>query len=245
MTVQELEQFIILDELNSTIDRLLSSKRSASLSPLRILEAGCGSLSHLHLQEDDHITGIDISQKQLDRNPHLSERILGDIQIYDFPPRSFDLIVCFWVLEHVSNPSAALYKFIPALKDDGILVIGVPNVMSVKGLITKFTPHWLHVWIYRYVFNYKLAGIDDNAPFHTTMRLAIAPDAILKFAKENSCVVTYFSTFEDYRQEELRQKLKLTRQVWTVLKGIVQGLTLGKIKADSTSYTVVLEKKVA
>ncbi len=243
MVTQELEHFIVLNNLKSTIDQLSSQRLSASSEPLKVLEAGCGSLSHINIENNYHITGIDISQKQLDRNTHLQEKILGDIQTYNFEKASFDLIVCFWVLEHVHNPDLALAKFVHALKEDGILVIGVPNVMSLKGLVTKFTPHWFHIFIYRYVFKYELAGIDDNAPFHTTMRLTISPNSILQFARDNNFSVIYFNTFEDYRQEELRNKLKLTSWVWSLLKGLVNIITLGKIKADSTSYTIVMEKK--
>ncbi len=242
--VTQLEQFVILNDLNSTVDQLSNKKLSTGLKPLRVLEAGCGSLSHINIENNYHITGIDISQKQLDRNPHLQEKILGDIQTYDFEQASFDLIVCFWVLEHVHNPGLALAQFVNALKNDGILVIGVPNVMSLKGLVTKFTPHWFHIFIYRYIFNYKLAGIDDNAPFHTTMKLSISPNSILQFAKANNLSVLYFNTFEDYRQEELRNKLKVTNWIWSFLKNFVSIITFGKIKADSTSYAIVLEKKV-
>ncbi len=243
MVTQELEQFTVLNNLNSTVDQLSSKKLSSGIGPLKVLEAGCGSLSHINIENNYHITGIDISQKQLNRNSHLHKTILGDIQTYDFEKSSFDLIVCFWVLEHVQNPELALKKFVEALKEDGVIVIGVPNVMSLKGLLTKFTPHWFHIFIYRYIFNYKLAGIDDNAPFHTTMRLSISPNSILEFARENGFSVVYFSTFEDYRQEELRNKLKLTSWIWNLTKGLVSTLTFGKIRADSTSYGIVLEKK--
>ncbi len=39
----------------------------------RVLEAGCGSLTHLDLGSRAKVTGIDISQRQLDRNDNLDE----------------------------------------------------------------------------------------------------------------------------------------------------------------------------
>src|SRR5215469_10920312 len=78
---------------------------------VRLLEAGCGSASHIHFGSDIWITGIDISQKQLDRHLSLNEKILGDIQRYDLAPRSFDAIICWDVLEHLQQPNLALRKF--------------------------------------------------------------------------------------------------------------------------------------
>jgi hypothetical protein len=76
------------------------------------------------------------------------------------------------------------------------------------------------------------------------MRLSISPNAVLNFAEENNFSVVFFSTFEDYRQEELRNKLKLVNKPWSLLKNVVSLVTFGKIKADSTSYVVVLEKNI-
>lgn len=240
--LQDLEHFVVLDNLRHSVADLCRNKVSAGADPLKILEAGCGSLSHFDIEDQYQITGIDISQRQLDRNPHLCKRILGDIQTYQFEESSFDVIFCFWVLEHVDAPTLAMESFVKALRQDGILVIGVPNVMSIKGLITKFTPHWLHIFVYRYIFKYELAGIDDNAPFHSTMRLSISPDSVMKFAQAHDLSVIYFNTFEDYRQEELRHKFRLTHQLWDLSKGLLRIATFNQIKADSTSYAVVLKK---
>ena len=243
MTLQKLEHLsVALEDLYSTVDRLSRAKSNNNSNQLRVLEAGCGSLCHINLENNYHITGIDISQKQLDRNTQLQKAILGDIQTYSFEKNSFDIIVCFWVLEHVDNPTLALNNFKSALRDDGILIIGVPNVMSMKGLVTKLTPHWFHVFIYRYIFKYSLAGTGENPPFLTTIRLSISPESVLQFAKENGFSVIYFNKFEDYRQEELRHKLKLVGRLWSITKDAVKAITFGNVDADATSYAVVLQK---
>lgn len=82
---------------------------------LQILEAGCGSTSHIHFNNEFFLTGIDISEKQLARNQKLNKKILGDIQTYNFPPKSFDIIVCWYVLEHLIYPLFALTKFSESL----------------------------------------------------------------------------------------------------------------------------------
>src|SRR6516225_7849122 len=79
-------------------------------SSLRILEAGCGSSSHLQFGRDAHVTGIDISQMQLQRNTRLDERIQGDLQTFDLPEKAYDCVICYDVLEHLSRPMDALAR---------------------------------------------------------------------------------------------------------------------------------------
>jgi ubiquinone/menaquinone biosynthesis C-methylase UbiE len=79
--------------------------------PVRLLEAGCGSASNLQFGDNVWLMGIDISQKQLERNTTLHEKIVGDIQNYEFPPDSVDAVICWDVLEHLPQPQLALRGF--------------------------------------------------------------------------------------------------------------------------------------
>lgn len=63
--------------------------------PIAVLEAGCGSTSHIDLGDKCRLTGIDISENQLRRNAYLDERILGDIQSYHWTVSRFDTVVCW------------------------------------------------------------------------------------------------------------------------------------------------------
>ena len=58
--------------------------------PVRLLEAGCGSASNLHFDKNARVTEIEISRKQLERNAMLDEKIVCDIQYYEFPPKQSD-----------------------------------------------------------------------------------------------------------------------------------------------------------
>jgi 2-polyprenyl-3-methyl-5-hydroxy-6-metoxy-1,4-benzoquinol methylase len=219
------------------IDRLLSDRKI-----VKILEVGCGSYSHVCLNQDKYIVGIDISEQQLQRNLVLNEKIRGDIQDYNLPDSDFDLIICWWVLEHVSHPEKALINCKKALKDNGVIVIALPNIFSLKGMITKYTPHWFHVWIYRFVFGYKMAGIEGCPPFHTFLRFSIAPEAIKKFALENGLSIEYFTMYEDLQQKNIRKKYRILSAVWQSIKLITKALSFGKIDAEFTDYIIVLKK---
>ncbi len=79
---------------------------------VRVLEAGCGSLSHFDFSDQTYVVGIDISAEQLEKNPMLHERILGDIETYEFSPNEFDIIVCWYVFEHLPHPEQALRRLL-------------------------------------------------------------------------------------------------------------------------------------
>jgi 2-polyprenyl-3-methyl-5-hydroxy-6-metoxy-1,4-benzoquinol methylase len=216
------------------VQELLDQKNQNSGNEMRLLEAGCGSCSCFSFSENVHITGIDISELQLLRNDFIDDRIVGDIQYYDFPPSSFDVIICWNVLEHVPYPQIALQKFLQAAKPGGIIVLGLPNLFSMKGLVTKYTPHIFHVWVYRYLFRQSSAGTHDTAPFKTVLNYSITPSAIRNFAKQNNMKVVYFSLYEhSYYAEKLGRLFLLMKKLTTLL-------TFG-VLGDS-DFVIVLQK---
>ena len=221
-------------KLQQVIEKLLDNRQN-----LKIIEAGCGSATEIKLPEKAYFVGIDISQKQLERNNLLQEKILGDIQTYDLPASDFDVIVCFYVLEHVPNPELALKNFLNSIKEEGIIILALPNVLSIWGLTTKLTPHGFHTWVYRNIFGEKRAGTEDFGPFPTFSRYSLSPEAIKQFALSNGLSIEYFDLYENFRQQGIRKKYGA---VWNLLKGMTKVLSLGKIDADSTDYIIVLKK---
>src|ERR1700722_10162291 len=106
---------------------------------LAIYEAGGGSTSFLPLDvlERSHVTVVDIDEEQIRNNDYAQETILGDIQSYRFAPGSFDLVICYNVIEHLADVGAALEGFCESLKPGGLMLIGAPNPRSVSGVFTK------------------------------------------------------------------------------------------------------------
>ena len=54
---------------------------------------------------------VDIDEDQIRNNDYAHKAILGDIQTYRFKPGSFDLVICYNVIEHVPDVEAALLNF--------------------------------------------------------------------------------------------------------------------------------------
>ena len=222
--------------------RTLLAEHFKNVTSLRVLEAGCGSLSHFDLGPGAHVTGIDISACQLQRNAALRERILGDIQTYPLAADSYDLISCWEVLEHVEHPEAALENFYRALAPGGLLVLAVPNRQSIQGLITRYTPYWVHVWVYRHIFGKQDAGRNDTPPFPTYIRPAIAPDRLRRFADEHRLLPVHHEMYEDVRQKRLRAGWKLAGWRWTAFKHCVRMVSRDRCDAELTDLIMVLQK---
>lgn len=214
-------------------------KELARMESVRVLEAGCGSASYVHFGKRVCLVGIDISEKQLERNTVLQEKIAGDIQQYNFPSSSFDIIVCWDVLEHLPRPELALRRFARAVKTNGLVILKLPNVLSVKGLVTKFLPHTFHVLAYRYLYGDKNAGKNDTVPFKTYLRFSTAAEAIKKLCAEEGLHAVYFATWDVTSSGWLRRN-KLAFSAYLMLKGIFKLLSLGLI--NDSEFILVLQK---
>src|SRR5215831_13985930 len=223
-----------IQKLQTFLDRELFCRPA-----VRLLEAGCGSASNLSFGKQVWLVGIDISERQLARNTLLHEKIAGDIQRYEFSPESFDAIVCWDVLEHLSQPELALRQFGRAIKPDGLIILKLPNVLSLKGLVTKLLPHTLHVLAYRYFYGDNNAGKDWTAPFKTYMRFNISAGAIRKQAAQLGLETVYFATI-DVADVSWLQRAKAMHFVYVTLKKILGLASMGRI--GDSELIIVLKK---
>ncbi len=210
---------------------------------VKILEAGCGSLSHLRFGDNAHVTGIDISNKALAANDSVHEKVLGDVQTYPLPQSEYDLVVCWNVLEHLPAPCKAIVNMANSLNRGGLLILAMPNLLSFEGLLTKFTPHWLHVLAYKYVFGYGHAGKDERPPFRTYLRLSISPPRLERFVSRLGLTIEYRRAYPD---EPRMAVLKMTSRVlyfgFRMLGCACQLLSLGMIHRRNSAYLIILKK---
>lgn len=228
-----------LEALKGVVRRL-----TRDVTPVRVLEAGCGEYpSPIGLEEvESFIVGIDVSQRQLDRNGWAHEKIHADLETYELPAAQFDVVVTWDVLEHLVKPDRVLTKLLLAVKPGGVLVVKVPNVLSAKGLITKLTPYRFHVWVYKHVFGYRNPGKDDRPPFKTFLKRAIAPGGLLRFAREHGLPVEMFAAYEADKQANVRVRYHVTGRIWRVIRGIMTTLSLGRIDPEATELIAVFRK---
>lgn len=225
------------DPVQVAVDQMMRQGRT-----LRVLEAGAGSRSHIRLGPSVQLVGIDICQEQLDNNPELHEKILGDIQTYPLQPSSFDIIFCWDVLEHLEHPDKAMENFLRSIREGGMIVVGAPVVNSIKGMVTKYTPHWFHVWVYRRILGNKNAGKPGHVPFPTFLKYSMSPRSLQRFAQENQLAVEYLELYEEKVQVRVKKKHWIFNLAYTVVGPLLKVATLGYVNPDITDFTMVLRR---
>lgn len=77
---------------------------------------------------------------------------IGEFSHLVFPPDTFDTATLWHVLEHVSDPRVYLKALHKAEKQDGLLVIEVPNIDSWQARLTK--RNWFNLDVPRHVFHF-------------------------------------------------------------------------------------------
>ena len=188
--------------VHAVLRKRLAGKR------IRIYEAGGGSTSYLppELTRNAEITVVDIDEDQLRKNTYADKKILGDIQAKEFQSDSFDLVVCYNVIEHLDHPDNALRRFLAALAPGGLVFIGAPNPHSFSGLVTRWTPHWFHVWFYRRVLGRENAGKFGNPPFPTVYHPLVSPRRLMTFSQALGYKVVYFEEYQSSHLDALQAR---------------------------------------
>ncbi|WP_018351723.1 class I SAM-dependent methyltransferase [Longispora albida] len=225
--------------LQSAVDELLGDHLGS-----RALEAGAGKRTRLSLPPDTYVIGVDTDPNALAWNKRLDERVLCDLMEYTPPPRSFDLITCWYVLEHVDRPDLLVERFAGWLRPGGLMVLAVPHLASPKSLVTKWTPHSFHIWFRRRIAGSQNAGKPGFGPYPTTLRRSIAPRHLARRATDLGLSVAFEGYFEDNKQRKLREKLKMTGMSWRAAQGLTRAASLGQLDARRTEYLVVLQKEI-
>lgn len=121
-------------------DKILRELRGRHPLPWRgggkVLDVGCGTGGNLRTLQDQgwEPYGIEISDVAA---AHARELLKGNIhtgtlESAPFPLKTFDLVLMSHSLEHLPSPNDALRRVNGFLKDDGLLVVSVPNVNSLE-----------------------------------------------------------------------------------------------------------------
>jgi SAM-dependent methyltransferase len=111
---------------------LLAERRRALLGrqPGRVLDIGCGNGDFLHSLKrrgwDAH--GVEFSAKaaELARSRGIDVH-RGELRSAAYPASFFDVVTLWHVVEHLPDPLTELAEVRRILRDDGLLVVEVPN----------------------------------------------------------------------------------------------------------------------
>lgn len=124
-----------------------------------ILEVGChtGNLTAWLHQRGAMVTGADINADALDvAKDYCIKTVAGDIEDAsiqrDLFHTKFDYILAMHVLEHLVNPWDVLSKLVDNLKNDGEILIALPNISNMKNRLDFFLGE----------FEYEETGVMDK-----------------------------------------------------------------------------------
>lgn len=106
--------------------KLISQESKGS----NILDVGCatGGFLSFFKQKGWTVTGVEPDPEA--RNFAIQQeglQVFDEKELDHLPEKSFDVITLWHVLEHVPNPQQRLNQLKNLLKDDGLLVIAIPN----------------------------------------------------------------------------------------------------------------------
>lgn len=135
------------------IEPLLSSRKA-------VLDVGTGGGEFAYLLHamGHSVSGIEPNKGYADysiREYGLSIQV-GFVQDAVFPPESFDVVTIWHVLEHTEDPGRVLALLRSWLKDDGMLIVEVPNIESTCQA-PKSTFHEAHLYNFNVVSLRRLA----------------------------------------------------------------------------------------
>jgi SAM-dependent methyltransferase len=152
--------------------------------PGRVLDVGCGRglLLRAFRQKGCEVTGTEFSDdacRYAREVPGIPVRV-GLLEQLRFPDNSYDVVVMWHVLEHISDPRPTLAEVVRILRPGGIFLVGVPNFGSPEAQLTK--ADWFHLDIPRH--------LSHHTPESLKAALAAAglqPARVVFFAPEYDC----------------------------------------------------------
>lgn len=130
-----------IDAISKIINNLVKKDHMTALD----LGCGRGIYASILAQKGFEVKGIDISPTELYfAKENFGSDVdfqVGDAQNIPFSDKSFDVVVCSEVIEHLNSHGKAMREIARVLKDNGKAIISMPNKCSLywlRGMIILF-----------------------------------------------------------------------------------------------------------
>ena len=130
-------------------------------SPQRILEVGCAEGAMGELLKKSHqceYVGVEINSDAAHKAEERLDRVIiadvekANLKEYRIAETGFDYIIYGDVLEHLYDPWTVIYEHKKLLKDNGYVVVSIPNVRNLQVIESLVNGSW----------TYKDEGILDS-----------------------------------------------------------------------------------
>jgi 2-polyprenyl-3-methyl-5-hydroxy-6-metoxy-1,4-benzoquinol methylase len=168
----------------------LIDKKSQNLKVLEIGAAYGETLFYLKQNGiASEVVGVDIFEDAKNKQNYkpLDQFIFGDIEKIDLPEyfQHFDLILLADVLEHLFEPKSVLETLKKYLKEDGKIIISMPNIRYYSAL---------YKIVFKGDFKYEESGIFDytHVRFYCRKNIQeLLETAGYKVLKQESSIINY------------------------------------------------------
>ncbi|BCS34736.1 SAM-dependent methyltransferase [Luteitalea sp. TBR-22] len=214
----------------------------AARTGARVVEAGCGARSHLAYPPGARVVGVDLLRSQLQRNTDTRLLAQGDVAALPIASAVADLVVCWDVLEHLPDPEAAIGEIARLVRPGGLVVLALPNILSLKGLVTRFTPWWFHVWVYRRVLGDRTAGTDAFDQFPTAFRFVLRAGGLRRLVAAHGLRVEALHLYEGPVPTHLRRRHRAADVLLTAASIGTRAATLGRYDTTLSDMIVVASR---
>ena len=237
---RELDLTSSLMEQNEIIENYIKKMVSPE-GGLQILEAGCGQYWALDLGDVNYVlTGVDLDKHALNirknvRND-LHETIEADLRSVRLQDSYYDVIYNSFVLEHIKGAEQVLNNFKKWIKPEGILVLLIPDRSSVQGFITRFTPHWFHVFYYR-LLGLRNAGKPGYAPYPVQYDSVVSREGIRDFCIRNKLIL-----LKEYGEGFNEPGKGIVKLLIKIFKRVVSALSFGMLSYKHTNLLYIIQK---
>ena len=148
------------------------------------------------------------------------------------------------VLEHLREPSGTVRRLATAVRPGGVMIIASPNPRSVKGIVTRWTPHWFHEFTYRRLFDIEPAG-EGSTPFPTIMGRDVAAQRVVHTAEMAGLELVTLAYTESLMQRKVRLRVRLDGFMWRLVCGFVRLVTAAQVDAAATDYLAIFRRPQA
>ena len=141
--LKQLHEKLILNREIKAISRFIDNQQPT------LLDIGCGTgwTTQVWKKNGFNVFGIEPSEVRgrFCRDTYGIEVFCGHIEDYK-TERKFDVIIMRHLLEHIGEPLDVLKRVKAWLKQDGILLIVIPNINSIGRFIFKENWEWVLPW---------------------------------------------------------------------------------------------------
>ena len=205
----------------------------------RVLDAGGGKQDVIPNLLKKSYT-INTCRNSFSEAKHVDYFVVANIEIIPFADKSFDLVCCLNVLEHVVRPKAALRELLRVVKDGGLLFLAGPIPNSLQGLITRATPFRFHVWVYK-ALGVKTAGLPGAAPFPTYFAEGSRPEEVFEMFQDD-CILLDANAYESIHARRIKNKSAILYGAYLVINYLVYITSFGRVLYKRADFALIFKK---